>query len=221
MITTIIQECLKMLSRVGGLFRLYNLKVTSALGYTIVAPMYHQGGQKSVAYPTGYGNVKHLGHQSGAVLIISLIMLLLLTIIGTVGMQNASLEEKMAGNKRDYNLAFQAAESALRAAEASTAKIKSTDYYTGSKDPIDWTNAKVKTYGEGAAPAGTTGGVELKGLYEAPKYIIEKPTETEVDCSPCEIGPNSGKVTLWYRITARGTGGTANAVVTLQSIYKH
>jgi type IV pilus assembly protein PilX len=55
--------------------------------------------------------------QSGAVLIISLIMLLLLTLIGASSMQTSSLEEKMAGNLRDRNLAFQAAESALRDAE--------------------------------------------------------------------------------------------------------
>ena len=56
--------------------------------------------------------------QSGAVLIISLIMLLLLTLIGLSGSQVTALEEKMAGNMRDKNLAFQAAESALRAVEA-------------------------------------------------------------------------------------------------------
>ena len=58
-----------------------------------------------------------LGTQQGAVLIISLIILLLMTLIGTTGMQVTSLEEKMAGNMRDRNLAFQAAESALSAAE--------------------------------------------------------------------------------------------------------
>jgi type IV pilus assembly protein PilX len=58
-------------------------------------------------------------HQSGAVLIVSLIMLLLLTLIGASSIQTTSLEEKMAGNLRDRNLAFQAAESALNVAEAS------------------------------------------------------------------------------------------------------
>ncbi|MCX7100437.1 MAG: PilX N-terminal domain-containing pilus assembly protein, partial [Methylobacter sp.] len=53
-------------------------------------------------------------NQSGAVLIISLIMLLLLTLIGTTAMQTSTLEEKMAGNLRDRDIAFQAAESALR-----------------------------------------------------------------------------------------------------------
>jgi len=56
-------------------------------------------------------------HQSGAVLPISLVMLLLLTVIGVTGSQMTGLEEKMAGNMRDRNIAFQAAESALRDAE--------------------------------------------------------------------------------------------------------
>ncbi|NOS73875.1 MAG: hypothetical protein HOP36_04915, partial [Methyloglobulus sp.] len=60
--------------------------------------------------------------QSGVVLIISLIMLLLLTLVGLTGMQNIGLEEKMAGNMRDSNLAFQAAESALVAGEAASLK---------------------------------------------------------------------------------------------------
>ena len=59
-------------------------------------------------------------HQSGAVLAISLIILLLLTIIGLTATQVTGLEEKMAGNLRDRNLAFQAAETALRAGEAQT-----------------------------------------------------------------------------------------------------
>ena len=49
-------------------------------------------------------------HQSGVVLPISMIMLLLLTLIGITGSHVTGLEEKMAGNSRNYNLAFQAAE---------------------------------------------------------------------------------------------------------------
>lgn len=65
-------------------------------------------------------------NQSGAVLVISLIMLLLLTLIGASSMQTTSLEEKMAGNLRDRNLAFQVAESALRDAELDILGIGTT-----------------------------------------------------------------------------------------------
>ena len=56
-------------------------------------------------------------HQAGAVLVVSLIFLLVLTIVGVAAMQNTTLEEKMAGNVKDRNLAFQNAESAIREAE--------------------------------------------------------------------------------------------------------
>lgn len=50
-------------------------------------------------------------------MIIGLVMLLLLTIIMLAAMRVTSLEEKMAGNLRNQNIAFQAAESALREGE--------------------------------------------------------------------------------------------------------
>jgi type IV pilus assembly protein PilX len=55
--------------------------------------------------------------QKGAALFVSLMMLLLVTILGVTGVRLVSLEEKMAGNSYDRNIAFQAAESALREAE--------------------------------------------------------------------------------------------------------
>jgi len=64
--------------------------------------------------------------QSGAVLIVSIIMLLLLTLIGASSIQTSSLEEKMAGNLRDRNIAFQAAESAIRDAEQDIRGIGTT-----------------------------------------------------------------------------------------------
>ncbi|MGH8403161.1 MAG: pilus assembly PilX family protein, partial [Gammaproteobacteria bacterium] len=55
--------------------------------------------------------------QGGFVLIVALILLLVLTLLGLAAAQSTSLEERMAGNMRDQNLAFQAAEAGLRAAE--------------------------------------------------------------------------------------------------------
>lgn len=58
-----------------------------------------------------------LKQQSGIALVVSFIILLLLTIIGVSGMKVTGLEEKMASNDRDQNVAFQSAEAALRAGE--------------------------------------------------------------------------------------------------------
>jgi type IV pilus assembly protein PilX len=52
--------------------------------------------------------------QSGAVLIVSLLFLVILTILGVTAMTGTTLEHRMAGNTRDYAIALQAAEAALR-----------------------------------------------------------------------------------------------------------
>jgi len=56
--------------------------------------------------------------QRGTILFVSLIILLLLTILGVTAMSNVTMEERMAGNLRDGDLATQAAEAALRSGEA-------------------------------------------------------------------------------------------------------
>lgn len=52
-------------------------------------------------------------YQAGSALIIGLTILLLMLILGTAGMRTTIMEEKMAGNSRDFNNSFQAAEQGL------------------------------------------------------------------------------------------------------------
>jgi type IV pilus assembly protein PilX len=56
-------------------------------------------------------------NQRGAVLIVSVIILLILTIVSLSSSQNIVLQEKMTGSSRQASLALIAAESALRDAE--------------------------------------------------------------------------------------------------------
>lgn len=51
--------------------------------------------------------------ETGSALIIGLTILLLMLILGTAGMRTTIMEERMAGNTRDYNNAFQAGEVGL------------------------------------------------------------------------------------------------------------
>ena len=51
--------------------------------------------------------------QRGAVLAVSLVIVLVLALLGVTAMNMASLENKMAGNAQSTTLAFQAAESGL------------------------------------------------------------------------------------------------------------
>lgn len=175
--------------------------------------------------------------QRGVVLMVSLIMLLLLTLIGVTGSNVTGLEERMAGNMRDENLAFQAAEAALRVGEAavllnppafsvSSNGTGGTGLYTtvgtgaqtsGYWQTVDWTSSTaVATY------AGS-----LSHVNTAPRYIIEElPTSSSTsgttnNSGSLEAGATSTAQSVsWYRITARGTGGTDNAVAMVQSIVK-
>lgn len=53
--------------------------------------------------------------QSGAVLILGLVVLLVITMLGINGMRTTVMQERMAGNLRQNNTALQAAEAALQA----------------------------------------------------------------------------------------------------------
>ena len=55
--------------------------------------------------------------QRGTVLAISLMFLVVLTVIGLGSMSVSSLDERMAGNMRNSDIALQAAETVLREAE--------------------------------------------------------------------------------------------------------
>ncbi len=70
--------------------------------------------------------------QQGSVLIISLVLLLVLTILGISSMDNTIMEEKMAGNLYQSNVAFQNAEMALRFAEADIMSLSKTTKIIGS-----------------------------------------------------------------------------------------
>jgi type IV pilus assembly protein PilX len=52
--------------------------------------------------------------ERGAVLIIGLVILLVITMVGITGQQGTVLQERMAGNMRQNNIALQAAEAALQ-----------------------------------------------------------------------------------------------------------
>ena len=161
-------------------------------------------------------------YQHGATLMISLMLLLVMTLIGVTAMGTSSLEEKMAGNERDKHLAFNAAEAALRDAERYvTEDIVSTAAFDGSYTGL---------YAEGSDPDITATGTwsnslsyagTIDGVKTAPKYIIEVMGNVgNEDLNLGGYGESSGAgLITTFRITARGTGGSDNSVVMLQSYY--
>ena len=63
------------------------------------------------------GHLSRHRSQSGATLVVVLILLVVMTILGLAVMRTTLLEERMSANMYDRSLAFQQAESALREAE--------------------------------------------------------------------------------------------------------
>jgi len=58
------------------------------------------------------------GRQSGAALLVALIMLLISTMVGLASMRGTTMNEKMSSNMYDRSLSYQGAEAALLAGEA-------------------------------------------------------------------------------------------------------
>lgn len=61
---------------------------------------------------------RHAHRQSGAVLVIGLVLLLVLTVLATAGMQAATIELQLAGNAQYQQRAFRAAEAGIEQAVA-------------------------------------------------------------------------------------------------------
>ena len=160
--------------------------------------------------------------QKGSALIIALVFLLIMTLIGVTGMQGTSQQEKMAGNMRDRNLAFQAAEAALRTGERRIDPPGGTPPDTTAFN--DTTPGLITQQNQGTDPGGfwatyfsTNSGnaftitTNLTDVGQLPAYVIEEQGALNAACST--PGPRC------FRITARATGGTTDAVVILQSTY--
>lgn len=159
-------------------------------------------------------------------LVITLLFLLLIAVLSASSVGTTTLEEKMAGNARDGNLAFQAAESALRDAELFidnqtdlSAFDNSGGLYAidqdepaGAFDPAQWTASNSRAY---------TG--SLAKVASQPRYRIKvrvfKPGGRETLQLRGYGRPAGGGDSAILRITARGTGGSDAGQVVLQSHY--
>ena len=167
---------------------------------------------------------RHADHQRGAILVTSMLLLLVLTIIGVTVMQMSRMQERMAGNTRDVNLAFQAAEGALRGTELfigaqMTRPIGCStepcdfwleDTFPGSMANLDedWWETNGGTYGQGT----------MTGVKEAPTSVIKEIAFVRTD-GGVVMGQEPPDGRDFYEVTSRSTGGSGLADVVLQSTY--
>ncbi len=71
--------------------------------------------------------------ERGAILLVALLFLVILTMLGVTAMTGPTMEERMAGNARDSSIALQAAEAALRDGRRDISGLPVTG--TGTRNP--------------------------------------------------------------------------------------
>jgi type IV pilus assembly protein PilX len=153
--------------------------------------------------------------QSGVVLIISLIMLVVISILATLSIRNATSSEKVSANVRTTELAAQAAEIALRYCEEAVLQINSG---TGSLTSLP----TVLSY---ASPPAWQTITNWDGNTSAP-FVVPEASVNQVDANvtfnrypECMVervqvidGAGAVSLTSTYTITARGFGPEVPAV---------
>ena len=178
--------------------------------------------------------------QRGAVLIVSMLLLLVITILALGASQATRLQERLSGSQRNFELAFQAAEAGLRAGErmidadsmaapplpcsAITNPVcqvyennfltdvyaKKLSYEAQVNAPDEWWEQAAQPYSNAATPEVGSGSID-------PSFYIEEVEEVPDSLTVPPNGPPPSRV--FYRIVSRGKGGTANANVVLHSTY--
>ena len=192
--------------------------------------------------------IASLRQQNGAVLIVSMLLLLVITVLALGATQSTRLQERMAGSQRNYDVAFQAAEAGLRAGErmidstsmltpplpcaavtSPPCKVYERGYLvtsTGGATYEDqafqsdpWWTARAQTYSASSTPL--IGGTASDGGALAstdPEFYVEELEEVPDSLSTPPTGPPPSRI--YYRIISRGKGGSgANAQVVLHSTY--
>lgn len=151
------------------------------------------------------------GSQRGAILIVSLLFLLILTMIGVASMQTTTLEEKMAGNMRDRGVALQAAESGIRDGETFIESVASTAAFAGSNGLYGEYMAAPDPFAAATWSSNATSraGTALEGIGAAPRFFVRYTGTIAVDSSSLKVkgyGQGSPGDVSTFEITARGTG---------------
>lgn len=144
--------------------------------------------------------------QSGVVLVIGLVFLLVLTIVGVTSIQSSSIQERITGNVSSHNKVFQAAESILKEGEefvdiASCSAINAK-LAASPPDPDDVENWSNKTTVTSTKPNGSY------VISRVPAILID-PKDSNPYLDPNVCGG-------FYYVTAEA-GSNRGMVVVLQS----
>ncbi len=174
--------------------------------------------------------------QQGVTLVIGLIFLIMLSLLGLNAAQMSTLEERMSGNVRSRDLAFQSAEAALKHVEQNLAVGENIRGLIPA--PADATSGTVAAaglrainvclpnsvaYWNGSGAPDCNGTIRQYAWTSGSTARTPSHTLNQVASQPLyvvERFPNDG-TTEKYRATARGVGGDSDAVVILQAMFSY
>jgi type IV pilus assembly protein PilX len=168
-------------------------------------------------------------NQTGAVLFLALILLLILSMLGVTAARQQMVEERMARNEDNRQVGAQAAEAALRSAEGGLLSGLYTNFSAnanglyelvatnGSVVPtLIWSSSvQVITYtGPNLSNAPTAA--------QAPKFVIESLPPVAMpgeSINQVQYAAPTTPVAV-YRVTAQGSGADQTSTTTVQSIFR-
>ncbi|SFK23280.1 pilus assembly PilX family protein [Rhodanobacter glycinis] len=178
--------------------------------------------------------------QQGIALVVALILLLLITLVGLASVRGTIMQNKMASNQYDRQIAFQSAEAGLRAGEAlvsSNPGIIARDCQASGVVCLSnpFADSNLPSGGIHTVSTGTAAGDFSASAVAAgqPQFVVENmgnwvDTTNNTGFNQTANSRNYGvqgssSTAVYYRITARsGDPATIGdrAVVTLQAVIK-
>jgi type IV pilus assembly protein PilX len=168
------------------------------------------------------------------VLFIGLIVLLVMTLVGLSAARSTLLEERMSGSSTDNNVAFQAAEAALREGEQSlqVPVLPEFDNTGGRYKALEYTNPDQSPrwqqwQGTGESASWTSGAIAYTDFSSAPSPLNQASARYYLEEFPLVYGAGESLAAdaavdelSIYRITARGVGISGTTSVIVQSTFK-
>ena len=178
--------------------------------------------------------------QQGAVLVVSLLLLLVMTVLALGASQTTRLQERMSAGMRDRDLAFESSEAGLRNGERiidsllvapspctsgrcqvydrtvlpTSMAFQTPDWW----DNNAWSYVTDETFNTTQHTASSGGLISGSGMTGAdPQFVVEELEEVPDALSVPPTGPPPSRI--YYRVTSAAQGGTQQAQVVLQSTF--
>lgn len=173
-------------------------------------------------------NNRCLNKQKGFTLIMSLIILTILTILGLSSTQSTRTEVAMAGNMRESDISFQAAEAGLIASEAFIEQQTSTTVFNDLNGLIAMNTDEPDYFADDSWSSVQTATIPFHQtitVHTSPKFMLKHLGDrSQNDVARVNIGSGygkqpPGKTVSTFRATSRGYGQTDRATRMIQSYY--